>query len=73
MEFIDWLNKEMSSRELSQNKLAKMAGISQGAIGHVLAGRRGSTYAIFTHGSCGFAGVEAIFEAHPVRYLGSAY
>lgn len=40
MEFNDWLNEEMRKRGLSQNQLAKKAGVTQGAISHIIAGRR---------------------------------
>ena len=40
MEFSEWLQNEMDNRGLSQNKVAKMAGISQGAIAHIINGRR---------------------------------
>lgn len=40
MKFSVWLNKEMEIKGLSQNRLAKLAGVSQGAIAHVINGRR---------------------------------
>lgn len=38
--FADWLQKELDKKGWSQNELAKRAGISRGAVNHVLNGSR---------------------------------
>ena len=40
MEFGDWLSEELKNRRLTQSELSIRAGVSQGAIAHIIAGRR---------------------------------
>lgn len=37
--FSDWLNEEMSKNEWSQSDLARKAGLTRGAVNHLLSGR----------------------------------
>ena len=40
IEFINWLDAQMSERGMSQRELARRSGVSAGAINHVLSGKR---------------------------------